>query len=455
MRIKKKLIKRMGALLCAIVVAVSAFVSSPYFAMSWEDSYNIIVSNTSDLPASAKYAYEIDTSLLEKYPYYVVIQSSSEMYILYSNKPYSFYINYRGTWSQLVLSCVGTRLQYVCSDGSTWSSQTTWNGFTFWTDIVSSGRYTRYYNIIESNHDLYLTNVIGGTDFDDIVIFGANHITVPTYNSSFGYLQNVRENKVYDKVPLGEVANDKFVARWYFDSLSTTGVDLSSGDYSIRYYQERWLVKGYNLTDDVIEKSDRYLIGEYPCEAGYLQTYSENVNEILYSQGYEEPSFWDLLWNKFVNTHHYFQIVNNSTNEVGGYLHVYYSDDTGKFGTEYIGETLDNEGNYDDSGYKDIIVDDSITSDDVESGFAELEQDNEQTLEEWLEDLKGFQGDGLDDMDGANIFSDNLHGYALQIGNVTQGIGALFGVLPDWVLGLLGVSFACLFVLIVFKVARG
>jgi len=203
-----------------------------------------------------------------------------------------------------------------------------------------------------------------------------------------------------------------------------------------KYYKERWLVKGME-EDGFIDKSSRNLLGTYIVQNGYIETYSEDIESTLYGQGYEEPSFFDLLWNKFVVTHHYFQVVNASTNEVGGFLHIYYTDDNGGFGVEYVGETLNNKGEYDEGGYKDFIDDDSITSDDVEGGFEDLENGT-------VIDFGTVQG--------SDEFASTLEVYANEISNVTQGVSVLFAEFPPWMLGLLGVSFVLLIIGIVVKV---
>lgn len=461
MKSKKQIVKRIGALLCTLVLVFGCMGSVPYYAdVSEEDlvMYDNLMSLDFGIPSGN--TSKIVESSVDK-PYVVMVAPATESY--YSDSLFScmYLLSSAPIYVQMFENSVGGYTVLLDTDGE-WStygwkyrgsqsgkwhnmSQGSVNLYMTYslndfTRYGSGTQWTPYY----SNHNIYYKNT-------ELLFYGSD---VPIYDNSLGYLQNVKENRVYDEVPLGENVNDKFTARWYYDDFSTTGIDLTDGNYMINYYQERWLVKGYK-TDDVIEKSDRYLLGTYIVQNGYIQTYSEDIESTLAGQGFENWGFFDLLWNKFVTTHHYFQIVNTSTNEVGGYLHIYYTDDNGKFGVEYIGETLDNEGNYDDSGYKEFIDEDNITTDDADAGFTELEQNNEQTLEEWLEDLKGFTTDGLDDMDGADNLGNSLQAYASQVGNVTKGIGALFGVLPDWIVGLLGVSFCCLFVLIVIKVARG
>lgn len=456
---KNKLIKRISSLLCALVLL--AINATPYYADTIliggdacpyvhdkYDKVSIVEPKPDDL---------VLPDNVNNYPHVLVMKTTYATYCMYfdgtitMNEGYSSGDVNRYEYT-LNLDNVGnyTSFRFMRSD--------TPYKWKLYDDVLGKMTANSWFN------DADYPSIVRGTDLIlynnfDIYCSGGKILIprtyeAPKYSSDLGYLQNVHMNTVFDDVPFGETTGEKWTSRWYYDQFSTTGIDLTSGDYMINYYQERWIVKGYGA-DDVVEKSDRYLLGTYIVQNGYIETYSEDIESTLQGQGYEEPGMLDLLWNKFITTHYYFQIVDAKNNQVGGVLHIYLTDDDGKFGVEHIGETLDDKGEYDDSGYKDFIEDDSITTDDVEQGFNELEQDNEQTLEEWLEGLGGFTLDGLDDMDGADNFSDSLKSYATQISNVTSGVGAMFSVLPPWVLGLLGIAFCCLFVLIVVKVARG
>lgn len=405
MKKRNKLIKRIGSVLCAVFVLFSSFSFSKPFLGAEMFDYNGV-----ELPEF--------TSGIHSYTY-IYYDVGSQYYALLN------------TEVPLVLMSTGSH-----------------------TGSIERGYYFAFYNLIDNvwtlknegycNKGAYL-GLYGDRyvyqwsnyDFFDyrgelIYAYGREDI----YNSSLGYLQNVQVNHVFEDVPLGENVAEKYTSRWYYDNLSTTGVDLTSGDYMIRYYQERWIVTGYGA-DDVVKKSDRYLLGDYIVQNGYIQTYSEDIDSTLAGQGYEEPGVLDLLWNKFVTTHYYFQIVDAKNNQVGGLLHVYLTDDNGKFGVEHIGETLDNEGNFDEGGYKDFIDEDKVTTDDVEQGFNDLEN-----------------GSNVDfgTVDGVDEFGVTLESFASQVSNVTGGVHALLSSMPPWVLGLLGVSFVLLVVGIIFKI---
>ena len=449
MKNKKKLIKRIGAVLCALVVAVSSLgMSGTYYADMLP--IDILASNKDklvyycdsvdfEMPASGYDNYALfHNSLYDSWTLYLFNAEKLNLRVRYFT---SAFVN-ELVCGYLVSSASGGGCLYRSSDN-----------FGTWTKIGDSD-----FELFEFNEDRgeFLCFYEGEASWssspsiqfhsssvpiylNDVVIFnGDEGFSDPMgkYNASLGYLQNVKHNVVFDDVPLGENVADTFTERWYYDSLSTTGVDLTSGDYVIRYYQEKWIVTGYG-ENDVVKKSDRYVLGDYIVQNGYIETYSENVESTLVGQGYVEPSIFDLLWNKFVTTHYYFQIVNAKTNEVGGLLHVYLTDDNGKFGVEHIGETLDNEGNFDEGGYKDFIDEDKVTTDDVEQGFNDLEN-----------------GSNVDfgTVDGVDEFGVILESFASQVSNVTGGVRALLSSMPPWVLGLLGVSFVLLVVGIIFKI---
>lgn len=443
MKKKRKLRYKIGALLCALVVVVSSMGVESYYARD-------IVFNENGLDLMCDYSesawhgirdveYPVEVQeQFANYKYYIFYSLGSFYKLVFSNsKPYLSYFysettkgyHYKAT---LEFPDYENDLTFTYSvDNSEWILETS----------NSSGVYGLFFiRDLSSRDDIdFSSDKVLDLNFDLCFesgeLFLHSFVISDVYDFSLGYLQNVRMNTVFDDVPLGENVGETYTTRWYYEQYSTSGIDLTSGDYLIRYYQERWIVKGYG-EDDVVEKSDRYVLGDYIVQNGYIETYSEDIDSVLQGQGYKEPSFFDLLWNKFVTTHYYFQIVDTKNNEVGGLLHIYLTDDNGKFGVEHIGETLDDKGEYDEDGYKDFIDEDSITSDDVEGGFEDLENGT-------VIDFGTVQG--------SDEFASTLEVYANEISNVTQGVSVLFAEFPPWMLGLLGVSFVLLIIGIVVK----
>ena len=52
-------------------------------------------------------------------------------------------------------------------------------------------------------------------------------------------------------------------------------------------------------------------------------------------------------------------------------------------------------------------------------------------------------------------FIDTIKAYGFQVENVSKGFGALLGEFPPWVLGVLGLSFALLFIVVIVSVMKG
>lgn len=449
MKKKKKLKNKIGAFVCALVVAVSLLGASvPYYADN--GIYSVFIENSNDLYTTVD--FEIPLDYVSSYDYYYVFVRDSKYCFLWgTNTPfvyslnsgynetsaytyYNLYTTGFGSGGKLYVKYLDGTVDWKATTPSSWGLGVNYSiGSSYYIYDNGSTSYSlnnsRNLKLVTSNEPIYFDN-------GDIFL-SANSFESPSYNYNLGYLQNVYEYKSYLEVPLGEVVNDKFSARWYFDNLTTTGIDLSSGNYTIRYYQERWLVSGYDLEDDVVEKSDRYLIGEYSANQRYIETNSEDIDLRLESLGYEEPGFFDLLWHKFVNTHHYFQVVDNDSGEVGGYLHIYYTDETGTFGAEYIGETVDENGDFDENGYKQVVNDESITSDSYEEGFDTLES--------------GSNTD-FGDIDGVNEFSSILTNYANGVANFGNALGVFLSAFPSWLLISVGIGVCLIVFCIVFKV---
>lgn len=380
--------------------------------------------------------------------------SSNELLLCVSSGPLSF-----GLSDSMHIGNGGLRYDFIylksSDNGATWNCYSS-NSSRSSVDIAdwsASGGCEWYYKLVSCNHYIENRNSYGiNVDNKTFYYFGEPFALQVSfvYNSSLGYLQNIRHDVVFDEVPLGERVGEKYTERWYFDDTSTTGIDLTSGDYMIRYYLERWIVEGYE-EDDVVDKGQRYVLGDFIATNGYIQLYSEDVESTLAGQGYEEPSFFDLWFNKFITTHYYFQIVNAKTGEVGGLVHIYLTDDNGKFGVELLGETIDLDGNIDNSGYSGFIDEGKITTDDTDAGFTELEQNNDVTIEEWFDDFRDDSVENFDGLDGAETFDTVVQGYVSQVSNVSKAVGVVLFQYPSWLLGSLGVGVACLFVGILMK----
>lgn len=444
MKKKKKLIHRIGALLCALVVVVSSVgVSGVYYGAS--DGSLLYGSLFYDAREDMVCDNVVVTfpSAIDNYEYYILVSNGNYQYLYLSDAPFELvctYYAYSSTCDRAMLSLkekeAGTFVRYDSSNCVDWSLKTEWKSFMFaeYMDYNNSISDTLGVNeyFVSCNHDIALfgTNYVF---FNKNGVFGGD-----SYNADLGYLQNVSRKSTYLRDALYNYDDDSLTYHWYHDLQSTSGIDLTSGEYKIRHFISNATVKGYEK-EDIVEMSEKYLMAEYDASQGYFSYLQKDYLEKIEELGYVEPSWIDIyLKGYFTLQHHYFQIVNTSTNEIGGYLHFYPKDATGEsFGVEMEYEGLDDNFEVDEDG---------------PSGYIDTSTGSGETLEDALENADQPK---LDDLGGIDPLIDSLEGYATQIGGVTSGIGALLGSLPPWVLGLLGLSVGMLFVVIVVKAIKG
>lgn len=450
MKNKMKLIKRIGAVLCALVMAVSVFsYSLPCLADVSSDIDDETLASYATLMSFGTGEPYGDFSKIveptEDYPYVVMLVPASEN--LYNASMYSCY--YIRSSEPIYVELLVEKDSRYCAALDTYGDIQTYGwkyrgmnknkwynmnqgsvdifrttSFADFTRLESGTQWTPYY----SNHFIYYKDT-------DLIYRITDELM---YNSSLGYLQNVSRKSTYIRGALYNYDEDSLTYHWYHDLQSSSGVDLSSGEYKIRHYISNATVKGYEK-EDIVEMSEKYLMAEYDASQGYFSYLQKDYLESLSNMGYEELGFIDTTFKGlFTLQHHYFQIVNTSTYECGGYLHFYPKDVTGdSFGVEMEYEGLDD--NFD-------VVEDAPV------GYIDTSTGSGVTIEDALENADEPK---LDDLGGIEPLIESLEGYATQIGNVTSGVGALLGAFPPWVVGLLGLSVAMLFVIIVVKALRG
>lgn len=473
MKKRNQIFKKIGAVLCACALFVSSMTfTDSYFAV--DNEWYVPTNYTLQYSALGN-GYFVEDSYISDYecdiPYglisdnggfYVLMRDISDaslFYLYISNRPLAVaqssgaYVRHGGSLGSY-FDNEHLYFLYTSSDnGANWTkiidkdSSSSFSSYIMANYVKVSGsyRYVWYMGLCECNH--YVINrTQGGLTSDGVyyyfwaptVNFDGSAIGSESFNSGLGYLQNVSRKSTYIRDELYNYDDDSLTYHWYHDLTSTGGVDLTSGDYKIRHYISNAKVKGYDKSD-IVEMSDKYLMNEYDASKGYFSYLQKDYLEKLEVLGYEEIGFIDkYLKGYFTLQHHYFQIVNTSTNEVGGYLHFYPKDASGEnFGVEMVYEGLD--------------LNDEIDP-DAPNGFIDTDVGSGTTMEDALENADAPK---LDDLGGIDPLIENLEGYASQITNVTNGIGALLGSLPPWFVGLLGLSFGLFFVLVAVKVIRG
>lgn len=451
MKRKKQIIKRIGALLCVLVMAMSVFCVHDRYLANYPTTDNFLNLERSDFETQSDYN-------------------------LYGNR-YTFYIYWRG-------------VEYMCRHTSFSTSYFSGYGYCpgfgnynefvkqdngLWKCVANSGSEGRIFNSLDMVYELVGLDFYDEYDYDfmysdlpdDMIIytsgvhrykyssmkeyqdffgfvgFSPNYeeLVHGKYEPTLGYLENVQRKSTYIRGALYNYDEDSLTQHWYHALTSSSGVDLTSGEYKIRHYISNATVTGYEK-DDIVEMSDKYQVGEYDASKGCFSYLQKDYNEKLIELGYEELGFIDTVFKGyFTLQHHYFQIVNTYTNEVGGYLHFYPKDAKGdNFWTDYI-----------DLGYE-CMDNDFVVDEDAPSGTIENIVGSGETVEDALENADTPK---LGDLSGVDEVATNLEAYASQISNVTNGIGALLSEFPPWIVGLLGLSVALIFVIIVVKALRG
>lgn len=466
MKNKKKLIKRIGAVLCAIVIAVSSMgMSGTYYADILP--VDILASNKDKL---VYYCDSVDFEMpASGYDNYALFHNSLyDSWTLYLFNSEKLNLRVRSYTSSAVNESVCCFLTSSISGGGCIYRSS--NNFDTWTKVGNSdielfefsedrGQFLCYYEGVaswSSSPAMQYHSSSVPIYMNDVVIFnGDEGFSDPMgkYNPTLGYLKNVRVENQYlrGEVSIGGVdlplyyddALDTLKRVWKFDTVSSSGVDLSSG-YSVRHYIKMATVEGYDK-EDIIEMSDMYLMGEYDASVGRLEYMEKDYDEKLVQLGYEELGFFDTVFKGlFTLQHHYFQIVNTSTNEVGGYLHVFPQNKDGNLSFEVFGNEgveLGFEG-LDENLNVDIEAPSGEVGESV--GHGDTYEDAEQQAQETQLRIEGM-----------DQFVLSVESYASQVRNVSKGVGAFLGSLPPWVLGLFGLGVAITFIVIVIKGIRG
>lgn len=448
MKKRNQFIKRIGAFLCAVAVAVSCFgVASPYFAVNENVNIQTFLS-ACGLPQLPEYNPSY------KYVFADSPKDGYESVFVYVYEKGGDFVNYG-------ISSSGDR-PYAVVQGSNVVTYSIYkldleNGATEWEKVVSSFEQSGHIGasslVAITSHRAYYSELVLYTNYKTLndVYYEAGHyytydygltdvVEIPTcvYNSSLGYLQNIERKTTYIRGALYNYDEDSKTYHWYHDLLSSTGVDLTSGDYVIRHYVSEATVKGYEK-EDIVRMSDKFLMAEYDASKGYFSYLVKDYDSKLYELGYEELGFIDTYFRGyFVLEHHYFQIVNIATNEVGGYLHLYPRDaDPDNFGVELEYEGLDNNFEVDS---------------DAPSGNTKPSTGSGEMIEDALVNADEPK---LDDLQGIDEFIGSLEMYSEQIKGVVGGVSAFLGMFPPWLIGLVGFSLVMPFVVIVIKALRG
>lgn len=439
MKRKKQIIKRIGAFLCALVVSLSCIGSMPFYAA--DTSGEVLFDAYKD-----RYTYEhnseIDLSKLptdDTYCHYVIVKyvNSDTYYCFVSNKTSfkldvsSDSISKKAIWKYFFSGYVG----YSSKDLVNWTRSSSSSTGFYWAyiykdsgDDAINGQYMQY---VASDIPIYAGSL--QIEFNT---------KVETYVSSLGYLQNLVTRTTWLTDSKGNADYNTTRTSVAFDLTTTTGIDLTSGDYVVRMYGQRAYFKN-NFNDgfkdsysgDILFDDDFPLVyfGEFDASSGKFVYDDDDLYSLIDVVDTEKYSGWDL----FVNQIHqgcirYYQVYNTKTGEYGGYVRVI---NEGKD----IQTTVRDDLSVDNDGFVDKDLNHSI-------GSGTTYEDAELNADKYQENI----GDGnFSSLEGA------VNSFTSTLGVVPRAIGSVFSFLPTWCHDYIGLCFGLLVALVVWKFIRG
>lgn len=438
---KKKvgLLKRIAAGVCAFMMVLGCLESDLFFAIEYGmqsgyfgkyDSSKLWVSSD----AIVDYTLPVDTS--EK-PYYLIIGDDyGFVYYCLFDDVSKFYISCddaaMGICSDVLKNCGASTYYFYKSGG--WTTKSSGSGTSSYPITFCNGA-SMYYNgicILDANFDMYANT-------GELVYRSSVSTSGGIYNSSLGYLQNVAVKYLTIQ---GDISRVKSKYKFTFDTKSTSGIDLTSGDYSIKVYEQMSIYKFAYLQDF---DTPKVLIGEYDAGGG---SFDFNISEALEKtdagtgdvDGY---NMFTIALNGYQRSDTYWlQIYNKSTGEYGGFVKVSSLPGTTPpiFSAETVvasGDDITGSGDRDNDGYVDSIVNGS-TGNGTNYDDAELNADN-----------------NASNSNSGSDFLSEINDMVSMVSAVPQLFGSLFSFLPDWCINLLGAGVGFSVVLLIWKSARG
>lgn len=258
--------------------------------------------------------------------------------------------------------------------------------------------------------------------------------TAESYNPEIGYLQNVNIRTAFLTDKDGNVDYNSFRRKVNYDMLTTSGIDLSQGDYCVRVYGQ---MAYYKTLDDVVYDDEFPLVyfGSYDVGDGSFSYMSQELYDLVTISSSDPYTAWDIFSKKIVRSDYtYLQIYNKSTGECGGYLKIALLPSSGTKQT-----TLDYDFNVDNGGFidKDVVV---------SAGSGTNYDDAEMNANKNYDNVINGNYDG---------FESAINSFTSTLGVVPIAIGSVFSFLPAWCHDYIGLCFALLVALVVWKLLRG
>lgn len=439
MKSKKKigLVKRIAAGVCAVMLVVSSmgvcsfyYGATDYLALFFDNREMAVDSEFTiyDIPLTDKmleYKY-LALFCSGDYQYYYAICSNEPFELVFDVDRLAFYGSAYDTEGSVPV------ISYYRTADSEWktSNFSTWNllEITEVNDepIVKNGRC----NYIFSNFPLYCGDYL----FFDNGSVGSDG--AGSYNSSLGYLQDIKRQFIYLEDDAFDLVEDTAACKFTFANTTTSGLDITDGNWSIRHYMQIE-VKNAKKEYETVEVYDKVYLNEYPAADGkIIYQQKDTVQRLHEESGFDGLSWWQSNFLGYITYYNdYFQLVRTNEDgsvEYGGYVKVWQDEYNINHST-----TLGEDESQDNSGYNDNIVSGSHGSGGT---YEEAEKD----ADENAANSSTSSGEAVNE----------LNDMMSSVSAVPDAFARMFSFLPDWCLGSIAVTLVFCLALVVWKTAR-
>lgn len=426
---KKTFLNKITMWLCALVMVFGMFGSAVEVCA---DSGNILLARNFFIVHGEE--MRGDNSLVDiagvdmsGYDYHLVTDTDDGYYLFLSNqKPYFIISENSSTYFSIDAPNISGKL-YKSSDGVNWvyaNSQFSCKPYSG-NGVIVEDDYTLRWNYPARNNKYYHFNFDLAFDTGDIFLSAKKS----QYNSDVGYLKNLSLKTL--RVDGVQDLTYKFT----FSPISTTGIDITTGDYVVRLYGQL----AYYKTDAGVlsSKADNMVhVGDYEISNNSIQFGLQSAWDAVTAES-EVLDTWTLAQLGLTRADTlYLQLYNKTTGEYGGYVR--FTNTSNFIGKDDTVTTIMPDGETDNGGYTGEIVDGS-------TGSGESLENAEQNADKTPVDI----------WSGFDSFSSILDGISETLGNVSGAFDSIFSFLPSYCRTLFGLSVSAILLIALVKFIRG
>ena len=441
MKDKKKvgLVKKIAAGVCALVLVVICMDAVPFYAGENSSECEEWFLQNKDLYLYCENVNLQLPDVCNDYSYYRVYHTdfNGSRFVLYlCNKAYTLcgeitkYENNSVLYSYALFTG-GYDAVYSSSDGITWNVGSPVPSFIT-CNFNSDGSYDYLdssYNtkLVYSNYDLcgYVSGklFLNGYSYDSFD-------KPETYNSSLGYLQDLKRQFLYLEDDAWALVEDTAACKFTFSDTTSSGLNITDGNWSVRHYMQIE-IKKFNQRNDglvdteIIQTYDTIYMNEYSAadlKVMYLQ--KDTLLKLHDESGFDGLSWWESNFLGYITYYNdYFQLVRTNEDgsvEYGGYVKLWQDDKNINYSV-----TLDENFEEDSGGYVDNVVPGTHGSGGT---YEDAEHDAD-------ENASNSSGSGSELMEQVNDILSTVTA-------VPEIFARMFSFLPDWCLTFFGISVA-------------